>query len=197
VTWAPDYVDAAALADFVRVNLDNPYVGTYGTAAARAVDSFCNRQFGKLDAPGTFVYESHNAFRLDSGRWLLEVDDISDLSGLVVTVDGATVAAGVDGYQLWERNALAQGYVHTALSLRDRPSGDVEVTDAFGWPDIPGGVTGAVWLQVNRWNIRRESPYGTAGTPGDGSDVKLGAVLDPDVRTMLSGGRLVRARMPR
>lgn len=196
--WKPDYVDADELIAFVRANLDNPYVGTYGTAASRAVDGYCNRQFGKLDTAGTFTYEGRNAVRMPDGRWLLEIDDLDDTGGLVVDVDGQAVTAGVDGYRLWPRNAAAQGNVYTALSLASCPgNADVDVTAAFGRTTIPAGVTGAVWLQVNRWNIRRESPYGTAGSPSEGSEVRLSALLDPDVRAMLGAAQLVRARMPR
>lgn len=196
MTWAPDYADAADLADFVRTASDNPYVGTYGTAAARAVDDFCNRQFGQLDAPATFTYDACNAAPLDNGRWLLLIDDVQDITAATVTVDGAAVAAGADGYQWWERNAVAKGLPYTGITLADRPSGDVDVFARFGWSAVPAAVPGAVWLQVNRWHIRRESPYGTAGSPSEGSEVRLSARLDPDVRAMLSG-RLVRARMPR
>lgn len=195
--WKPDYVDEADLAEFVRVNPDNPWVGTYGTAASRAVDDFTNRQFGKLDAPGTFTYDGARAVYLpDTGRWLLMIDDVQDVTGLAVDVDGQTVTQGTDGYQLWPRNAAAQGSVYTGITLADCPGNvDVDVTGTFGWNAFPAGVTGAVWLQANRWNIRRESPYGTAGATADGSEVKLSAVLDPDARTILGG--LVRARMPR
>jgi len=194
--WEPDYADPDELATFVRVNADNPYVATYGTAASRAVDGYCNRQFGQLDAPGTFVYDGCRAFPLN-GRWLLHVDDLQNLTGLTVTVDGQAVSAGASGYQLWPRNAAAKGHVYTAISLASAPGDvDVSVFGRFGWNAVPAGAVGAVWLQVNRWNVRRESPYGTAGSPEDSSEVKLSAVLDPDVRTMLTGG-LVRARMPR
>lgn len=195
--WAPDlYVDEQALIDFVRVESDNPYVGTYGTAAARAIDDACNRQFGQLDTPGTFTYDALGAAQLDTGRWLLLVDDVPNTSGVVVTVDGDEVAAGVDGYQWWPRNELAKGRPYTGITLANRPTGDVDVLASFGWAAIPAGVTAASWLQVNRWNVRRESPYGTAGSPSEGSEVRLSARLDPDVRAILSGG-LIRARMPR
>lgn len=193
--WKPDYVDAADLADFVRVNADNPYVGTYGTAAARLIDDVCNRQFGQLDAAATFTYDPYRAAQLDNGRWLVLVDDVEDITAATVTVDGTAIAAGVDGYQWWPRNAVAQGDVYVGVTLADRPCGDVDVFALFGRAAIPAAVTAAEWLQVNRWNIRRESPYGTAGATADGSDVRLSARLDPDVRVML--GPLVRARMPR
>jgi hypothetical protein len=78
----------------------------------------------------------------------------------------------------------------------DRPAGDVDVTARFGWNAVPAGVSGATWLQVNRWNARRESPYGVAGSPTEGSEVRLSAVLDPDVRAILSGAKLIRKPMP-
>lgn len=195
--WAPDlYVDADELAEFVRVEQDNPYVGTYGTAAARAIDDVCNRQFGRLDVAGTFSYEPDRAALLDNGRWLVLVDDVPDIAGVTVTVDGSAVAAGVDGYQWWPRNEIAKGRPYTGITLADRPTGDVDVLARFGWLAIPAGAAAATWLQVNRWNVRRESPYGTAGSPSEGSEVRLSARLDPDVRAILSGG-LIRARMPR
>lgn len=195
--WKPDYVDAATLEDFARAAADDPYVGTYGTAAARAIDGFCNRQFGQLAAPATFTYDACNAVLLINGRWLLEIDDVQDLTGMTVTVNGTAVAAGAAGYQMYERDAIAKGYPHTAITLRDRPSGDVAVLAKFGWSAIPASVTGAEWLQVNRWHVRRESPYGTAGAPSEGSEVRLTAVLDPDVRAILAGANVIRKRMPR
>lgn len=196
--WAPDYVDPDVLADFVRVNLDNPYVGTYGTAASRAIDGFTNRQFGQLATAAAFTYDGAAAALLpDSCRWWLPIDDVQDLTGLIVVVGGTTITAGADGYQLWPRNEVAKGRPYTGLTFADRPVGDVDVTAKFGWSTIPAGVTGANWLQVNRWNIRRESPYGIAGAPSEGSEIRLSTLLDPDVRAMLSGGQLVRVRMPR
>jgi hypothetical protein len=178
----------------VRDNTDNPYVATYGTAAARAIDNATNRQFGKLEAAATLTYEGYRAAQLRDGRWLVTIDDVQDTAGVTVTVDGTAVAAGVDGYRWWPRNAAALGGIYTGITLATRPCGDVDVFAKFGWNEIPAGVTAAEWLQVNRWNVRRESPYGTAGSPSEGSEVRLAARLDPDVRVML--GPYVRARMP-
>lgn len=196
MTWEPDYVDVADLADFARVAADNPYVGTYGTAASRAVDGFCNRQFGQLAAPATFTYRSP-AVRMRDGRWLVQIDDLMTTVGLVVVVNGVTTSEGTDGYRLWPDNAIAKGRPATAITLDACPDGDVDVTAQFGWAAYPAAVTGATWLQVNRWMARRESPYGIAGSPSEGSEVRLSALLDPDARTMLAAANLVRARMPR
>lgn len=193
-SWAPDYVDPEVLADFVRANADDPYVAVYGTAASRAVDDYCGRQFGQLAAAATLTYEAHRAAQLPSGRWLVRVDDLQDTSGLTVDVDGTALDSGDDGYHLWPRNNAVLGRPYTGVTLASRPSADLNVLGRFGWNSVPTPVMGATWLQVNRWHTRRESPYGIAGSPSEGSEVKLTAVLDPDVRAILAGGGLIRKR---
>lgn len=198
MVWAPDYVTAADLEDFVRTSTGDAYIPGYGTAASRAVDEACNRQFGQLAAAGTLTYDAGQAAQLPNGRWLLMIDDVQDLTGVTVTVAGTAVAAGVDGYQWWERNAAVFGVPYIGLTFKDRPApGDLSVFAKFGWTAVPAAVPSAVRLQVNRWHIRRESPYGTAGAPSEGSEIRLSARLDPDVRSILAGARIMRQRMPR
>jgi hypothetical protein len=200
MAWAPDYVPIAGtsgLAAYVRTDETDPFLIALGPAASRAVDAFCNRQFGQLAAPANFTYEGRNAVYLADGTWLLEVDDVQDITAATVTVDGTVVAAGVTGYRWWENNALAKGYPYTALRFADQPTGDVVLSARAGWSSVPAAVIAAVRFQVNRWFVRRESPYGVAGSPDAGTEVRLGARLDPDTRTILAGGRVVRSRRPR
>lgn len=193
MVWAPDYVDADDLAEFVRAAADDPYVADYATAASRAVDDLCNRQFGVMDAPATLVYDASSAAQLGNGRWLVPIDDVMvDIVGVTVTVDGAPAA-----YRLWEPNAGAFGRPFTGVTFTDRPTGEVAVTTRFGWSSVPASVPAAVRLQGNRWHVRRESPYGTAGSPSEGSEIRLSNLLDPDVRAILRSARLVRPRRPR
>lgn len=193
--WQPDYVPEADLIDFVQVNSDNPYVATYGTAASRAIDEVCNRQFGRLDTSAAFEYDHTDAAQLADGRWLVITDDIPATDILQVTVDGGALDVGADGYQLWPRNAIAKGRPYEGVTLCARPYESISVSNRFGWLATPAAVTAAVWLQVNRWNVRRESPYGIAGSPTEGSEVRLSSLLDPDVRALLRS--VARARMPR
>jgi hypothetical protein len=196
--WAPDYVVDADLETFVRTETGDAYIPGYGSAASRAVDDACNRQFGQFATAQTLTYDTSNAAQLNNGRWLMLIDDVQDLTGITVTVAGIAVAAGVDGYQWWERNSAAFGVPYIGLTFRDRPAaGDLSVLAKFGWSAVPAAVPSAVRLQVNRWHVRRESPYGTAGAPSEGSEVRLSARLDPDVRAILSGAKIIRARMPR
>ena len=46
---------------------------------------------------------------------------------------------------------------------------------------VPDGVKVATLLQAARYFKRRESPYGIAGSPEMGSEMRLRAELDPDV----------------
>lgn len=200
MVWAPPYVPVAGddgLAAYVRTPATDPFLATLGPAAARAVDTFTNRQFGQLTVPATFTYDAHRASSLPDGSWVLEVDDVQDITGATVTVDGSPVLPGTDGYRWWPRNAAAKGQPYTALQFADRPCGDVDVFAKFGWSAVPDAVPSAVRLQTNRWFVRRESPYGVAGAVDAGTGIQLIGVLDPDVRTLLSVAGLVRARMPR
>lgn len=195
VAWAPDYVSADALGEFVRANAGDPYVQDYATAASRSVDDLCNRQFGLMDLPATLVYDASRAAQLTNGRWLVQIDDVMMTAGLTVAVDGVPVGAG--DYRLWEPNAAAYGRPYTGITFTDRPTGEVAVTTRFGWSAVPASVPAAVRLQGSRWHVRRESPYGTAGSPAEGSEIRLSSLLDPDVRGILRGARLVRPRRPR
>ena len=186
MSWAPDYVSTEELQAYVRAPADDPSVASIGTAASRAVDAYCNRQFGQLEAPAVFVYPVLRAALLGDGTWLLPIDDVQDVTGLAVTVDGAEIPAGTGGYRLWPSNAAAKGRPYTGLVLADRLCSDVSVSALFGWSEVPAAVPTAVRFQANRWWVRRESAYGTAGSPAEGTTMNLAARLDPDVRTVLA-----------
>lgn len=195
--WAPDYLELDETKDYLRVpaadEQDDPWIAELITAASRAVDGRCERQFGT--AAGTRVYDASSAVPdlTRPGWWLLVTDDLRPDLPVTVSVDG--VAVDPAGVQPLPRNAAADGLVHTGLRLAARPGGDVTVGDGFGWPSVPVQVRTAARLQVGRWHVRRESPYGTAGSPSDGSETRLLARLDPDVAVMLI--RLSRTRGPR
>ena len=196
MAWKPLYVPVAEMADHVRLDAGDAYAIQITTAAARAVDGACGRQFGQLDTPAERVYEGARAVQLDDGRWLLPIDDVQVTTGLTVDVDGSVVAAGVDGYRLWPRNQAAEGKPYEALSLATRPVGDVLVVAQYGWSAVPDEVKVAAKLQGNRWAIRRESPYGIAGSATEGTAVNLTARLDPDARGVLAAAGLIRVVRP-
>lgn len=186
MAWAPDYATSAQLKKFVRINdsVDDVEVADSLTMASRAVDKATHRQFGQLDAAAEWTYTAQ--YNRTRGTWIVNIDDLATTTGLVVVVDGQTVT----DYTVGPRQAVSKGLVWTYLLLGPSVScsgdeGGVEITASWGWPAVPTAVRGATLLQASRFLARRDSPYGVAGSPADGSELRLLATVDPDVRVSL------------
>jgi hypothetical protein len=54
----------------------------------------------------------------------------------------------------------------------------------WGWSAVPYEVQSACLIQSSRIFVRRQSPFGIAGTPELGT-VRLTSRLDPDVEALL------------
>lgn len=205
MAWAPNYVTVEDAKEYIRVadTVDDTQIALAVTAASRAVDDHCRRQFGKVDAAAQRLYTAH--YDRHRRRWSVAIDDLMDNTGLTVTVDGVATTA----YRLDDPNAPADGLPWTELTFTGSPyprprfgyldqigaqvgeDYGVAVTASWGWTAVPDQVVEATLMQANRFVMRRFSPYGTAGTPQDGSQIRLLSKLDPDVITAL-GTRLVR-----
>lgn len=189
MAWAPDYISSAELKEFLHVGDtdDDVQIAVAITAASRAIDSHCNRQFGRTASAEDRVYTA----RPDYGRgvWVIDIDDLDDDTGLTVDIDGSTAT----DYTLEPVNAVAKGKVWTRLVVsRDssvQPTGAAnEATIGgvrWGWTATPTTVKEAAYLQSSRLHSRRNSPYGVAGSPNDGSEMRLLARVDPDVAVSL------------
>jgi hypothetical protein len=192
MTWKPDYVTAVQVADFLRISdtVDNTQFGMWATAASRAVDDKTNRQFGQLAAPAARTYRRPAVYNPASGLWELEIDDVQDVTGMLV----AGVAYASAGAVLLPDNAPADGKPWERLGFTMQPllptAGapmTTVITARWGWTTVPAQVTGACYLQSARWAARRDAPFGIAGSPDQGSEIRLLAKLDPDVATTLAG----------
>jgi hypothetical protein len=197
VPWAPDYATDEDLRDYLRIpDLDDdPALGLANTAASRAIDEACNRQFGQVAAVQERFYPPWPDY--ERGYWCLDIDDLMTATGLVVDVDGTPVAT----FLLEPRNAAAKGrpwerLVFTADS-EALPSScaEVSVVAKWGWSAIPDTVKNANLLQAARFFKRQDAPFGVAGSPDQGSEMRLLARVDPDVKVMLAN--YVRVRAPR
>lgn len=188
MAWAPTYVTVDELAAYQRIDddLDDVQLARAVEAASRAVDDHCNRQFGQVATATTRRYTATwNARR---GRWVVAVDDLVDDTGITVQLP----AGQVDSYDLEPVNAVADGLAYTRLSIgcdsTYQPTGaddELTVTALWGWPTVPVAVAEAAMLQASRFASRRESPYGVAGSPQLGSEMRLLSRVDPDVGVSL------------
>lgn len=195
MAWAPDYVSSVELKAFLRISdaADDAQVALAVTAASRAVDDHCNRQFGKVAAPEARKYTAW--FNYDRDVWVVDIDDLQDATGLAVTIGGTAVTA----YTLEPVNAVLEGKAWTRLVVASdsavQPTGaanEVGAVGPWGWTATPTTVKQASHLQASRFFSRRTSPYGIAGSPQDGSEMRLLARVDPDVAVALRGYRRPR-----
>jgi hypothetical protein len=196
MAWAPDYCTSAELKNFVRVddNLDDAQVDLAVTAASRAVDRATNRQFGQSAAAEDRFYTATWSRR--RCRWFVEIDDLMTNGELTVHFDTAgdgTFAGEIDTYALLPLNAAADGRPWTALSVPlaafttpGNAEGAVRVHGTFGWSSVPATIKQAALLQASRFLSRRDSPFGVAGSPDAGSEMRLLAKVDPDVQVAVS-----------
>lgn len=193
MAWAPDYITPDVLRAYLRDDdASDDDLADAITGASRIIDRWCNRQFGKVDTPEQRRYEAWPDY--GKGVWTVDIDDLQDDTGLEVTVDGQTVT----GWELEPFNAPQTGQAWTRLVLpADAITPDarrrVYVTATWGWTDVPGAVRRATRLQAARIVWRRESPFGIAGSPDQGSELRLLAAVDPDVRVMLAGYQRARS----
>lgn len=187
MTWAPDYLTLSELKGWLRIDdtVDDAELAVAITAASRAVDRCCGRQFGQVAVVEERFYVA--AWDRRCSEWYVELDDLADDAGLTVVDDaGATFT----DYTLEPRNAVAKGKVWTRVALGSgTPTGALSVTAQWGWPSVPDTVKLATRLQASRFMARRDSPFGIAGSPDQGSELRLLARVDPDVELMLSDYR--------
>lgn len=185
--WQPAYATVDQLKAYVSIpdddTVDDTELAGKIVAASRSIDQYTRRQFGQVDAleARTYTGDPRTGWR---GGVLVTVDDLVDTTGLVVMVDAAAVTPD----RLWPSNAVLKGQAFTRLWL---PTGTscavdaVEVTALWGWPEVPPTILEATLLQASRLFKRRDAPFGVAGSPDLGSEVRLLAKVDPDVAVML------------
>ena len=193
MAWAPDYATSEELAAYTRVeDTDDAVVMDMAlSAASRSIDRACRRQFGT--AVGSRAY---TPVASGNGLFALDVDDLQSVSAVAADIAGdGLYSTPVATWHLSPRNALADGEPYTKLFLSQAVAGATEsvlVTGTFGWLAVPPAVKQACLMQASRLLARRDSPFGVAGSPENGSELRLLAKLDPDVEVTLRSYRRYR-----
>ncbi len=189
MSWAPSYATPAELRSYRRIGDtgDDVELALAVGSASRAIDEATDRQFGKTDTVETRTYEA--GWSAAEGLYVVEIDDVHTVTGLVVTVSGAAVT----NYRLWPRNADKRGRPWERLYLRAvTPDplgcgpGEVTVAATFGWAAVPADITNACLLQASRFFADRNMPHGVAGSPELGNEMRLLAKVHPDVEVMVT-----------
>jgi hypothetical protein len=196
MTWKPLYASAEDLKTFLNINVsnsvDDAFLALAVESSSRSIDVACNRQFGKVAVAEQRFYTA--AWDRTRCRWVVPIDDLMSATGLAaVTLDSDGNEVGeIDDYVLEPRNAAQTGRPWTRMMVRPNsaqvPTGatdEVAITASWGWTAVPDAIKQACLLQGSRFHHRRESPYGIAGSPDVGSELRLLARLDPDVAVMV------------
>lgn len=188
MSWAPNYITVAQLRNFIRIpdNADDTELAYDIAAASRAIDKAAGRQFGLTDTVEDRYYTP--VWDRRRCRWLIGIDDVMTTTGLVVTIDDTATT----DYTMEPRNAAAKGRPWELIVLDVdadvSPAGteyEAVITASYGWSSVPDPVVKATLLQASRFAARRDSPYGVAGSPETGSEIRLLDRADPDVRVSL------------
>lgn len=172
----PDTVDDATL----QVALD---------ASQEQVDAFTGRRFSP---DGSAVVRYYGAINNQT----VHIDPLATTTDLAVAVDQDgdgtfedTFVLDVD-YRLAPFNAPATAKPWTSMRVitgNTFPEGNrrVRVTARWGFSAVPSSVKQATLIQASRLWKRKDSPFGVAGSPEMGNELRLLAALDPDVQALL------------
>lgn len=167
-------------------------------SASRLIDAYCGRNF-LFGGTVTRYYNTEDPYvvQIDDARSITSVRTSSSEDGVYDITFNMTPRTG--DIQAEPINDYVGGLVWPFTRLRaigdyvfpvDKEN-TVEVTAAFGFPNIPVTVTQATILQSSRIFARLQSPLGVAGF-GDMGIMRVGRSLDPDVSQLIEGYRRFR-----
>jgi len=138
--------------------------------ASRSIEKACGRQFNLASSATARVYEPGSGY-------LVETDDISSTTGLVVKVDSAadgtyatTVAA--TNYELRPLNGVSDGeagwpYWQICAVNYCWPTywqrAPIQVTAAWGWTAVPAGIKEGCLILAEELFKLADSPFGSGG----------------------------------
>jgi hypothetical protein len=188
---ATEYATLAVLKEQLSIEADDTSRDAKATralkAASRAIDRATGRRFWLDEDAQTRTYRLEDRIVCDRDGDVLLVDDIGDITGMVVETGSGASFTAVSGYETTPDNALADGYPVTGLlrvsGMWGTSTTRVRVTAKFGWPTVPDDIAEACLIQASRLFKRADSPEGVMGSAEWGV-VRLSR-RDPDVWALL------------
>lgn len=198
MSWSTQYCTQDELKSYLRISTgstaDDAEIDFAREAASRAVDQAANRSFGLTSAEARHYTPFYDRRR---GRWTIDVNDFPSTSTLAIVVDDDDdqtfdVTISTTAVRLYPFNAADVGRPYEKIIITSASTsapiageGTVQVTAKWGWAAVPDAVVQATLLQASRIFSRRNSPYGIAGSPEVGSELRLLNKVDPDVDLIL------------
>lgn len=156
-------------------------------SASRGIDKTCGRRFWLDAQPVQRTFNPRGRIVREDDGDLFLVDDIGNVTGLVVETGSGVSWTAVTGYETSPDNALADSKPITGL-LRTLGTWGIattrlRVTARFGWPSVPADITEASLIQATRLYKRKDSPEGIIGSAEWG--VRNLSRRDPDVWALI------------
>lgn len=192
------YCTLSELKDSLQIDdsTDNASLEAAIMSASRMIDDYTQRFFykdGTIASPVTRYYTPEDAISLN-------IDDIVTISSVATDNDllftYGTVWSTSD-YVVEPINNPRKGWPYNRLVAVGAyvwpyhiPQ-SVKITGAWGWSAVPQEIQLATKIQASRLFIRRQSPFGIAGSPELGT-VRLSSRLDPDVEALIRPFKKVR-----
>lgn len=173
----------------IEDSMDNAAIEIAIATASRMIDDYTGRFFykdGTVGTPATRYYTP-------SDYWILPTDDFVSISEIatddnfnrtydtVWTSDDSMFEPVNNPSRGWPMSRiLAVGSYVFPFNLPQ----SVRLKGIFGWSAVPAEVNSATQIQASRLFLRRQSPFGIAGSTDIGT-VRLAAKLDADVEALL------------
>jgi hypothetical protein len=131
-------------------------------------------------------------------QYSVDTDDVFDTTGATVAFDATGNGAytqAVTGFRWMPSLAPSRFEPYNGLLfdigiIPPLWQGGIQVTSKWGWTKTPAAVQEANLIQAARWMKRRDAPFGIAGSPEFGNELRLLPKLDPDLQVLLRHYRL-------
>lgn len=188
---ANEYATRAELKDQLSIETDDTsrdgLLDKALTSASRSIDRSTGRRFWLDSTVQVRRYRLADRVVCEPDGDVLLVDDIGDVTGLVVETGSGSSFTAFTGYETYPDNALADGLPVSGLLRLNGTWGTastrVRVTAKFGWPSVPVDIAQACLIQASRLYKRKDSPEGVMGSAEWGV-VRLSR-RDPDVWNLI------------
>lgn len=171
-------------------------IGLALSSASSAIRRACNRLFEIADTASDRYFTAH---RVADWRVEIPIDDtFAAVADVSIHFDwfglGDYTTAFTGTFFMAPQNAPSKGRPYTSIILHfgqwlPQRQGAIKVSASWGWATVPLTIKNACLLQAARVFKRRDAPFGVAGSPEMGNELRLLPKLDPDVEVMCADYR--------